>query len=331
MQLIITIDTEEDNQWAQGSKDTLLNLEELPRFQSLSMRYGFTPTYLCTYGVASSKFFQETIRRWQESSDAEIGAHLHPWANPPFNPEWDNTSGGKPYPSELPLELFKKKLVVLTDLIEAKTGQRPRSYRAGRWGFCAEHIAVLEELGYNVDSSVTPFISWKNDSGKTQGGPDFRLAEPQPYRLNRQDPCRAGDSTITEVPSTIVFTNTLLQKNSVLRKIYLDCNRRSWIRRIGARIGLEPQWLRPFPKMTGNDLIEVLKTAKSMGLSTANLMFHSSELLMGSSPYSIHETCVVSLFSKLELLFDWAVKNGYQGKTLNAFFENGNLIPLQGR
>jgi hypothetical protein len=66
-----------------------------------------------------------------ERRRAEIGAHLHPWANPPFS-KWDRGDTTPAYPAELPLGVFAAKLDVLTGVLAAKLGARPRSYRAGR-------------------------------------------------------------------------------------------------------------------------------------------------------------------------------------------------------
>ena len=53
MQFIITIDTEGDNQWDGGRPESVDNLRFVPRFQDLCDKYGFPPTYLCTYDVIS--------------------------------------------------------------------------------------------------------------------------------------------------------------------------------------------------------------------------------------------------------------------------------------
>ncbi|MGB7566754.1 MAG: hypothetical protein WBM07_02770, partial [Chitinivibrionales bacterium] len=83
MHVLITVDTEEDNQW-QSNVSTTHNLECLPRFQELCEKSSLKPTYLCTYGVVESEFFSSTLVKWQSLGKAEIGAHLHSWSTPPF-------------------------------------------------------------------------------------------------------------------------------------------------------------------------------------------------------------------------------------------------------
>jgi peptidoglycan/xylan/chitin deacetylase (PgdA/CDA1 family) len=193
MKAIVTIDTEADNQWE--SYDTVItrNVDCIPRFQELCDRYGIRPTYLCTYEIVRSQQFDRILRGYQDREAAEIGAHLHTWTTPPFENDPDLRQGC-PYTCELPAEAIRRKMEVLTEAIASKTGRRPSSYRAGRWGFSAEQIPVLLHLGYRVECSVTPLVSWAGIVGFETGGPDFTRASARPYFLDFDDVCRSGDS-----------------------------------------------------------------------------------------------------------------------------------------
>ena len=57
MRLIITIDTEGDNQWDPSLPHSVENVRFIPRFQDLCERYRFPPTYLCTHDVATAEHF----------------------------------------------------------------------------------------------------------------------------------------------------------------------------------------------------------------------------------------------------------------------------------
>ena len=186
MQFIITIDTEGDNQWDPALPPGTENIKFVPRFQELCDRYRFPPTYLCTYEVVDSTAFDDVLLPLPAAGRAEIGAHLHPWTNPPFS-EWDRSETTYAYPSELPAPVFSKKLEALTALLTKKLGAPPRSYRAGRWGLSAAHIPVLIELGYIVDCSVTPLLSW-TDRGARERGQDFSAAPVTPYFMAWGDP-----------------------------------------------------------------------------------------------------------------------------------------------
>ena len=198
MKLILTVDTEADNQWDVGAELTTDNLGYVPRFQALCEHFEFPPTYLCTYEVVTSAVFDGTLGQPARNGHAEIGAHLHPWSTPPFDAVWDDADRGHPYPSELPTELFQSKLRTLTATLSDRLGQAPTSYRAGRWGFSAAQVAPMVRLGYLVDCSITPLVSWVGDLGLREGGPDFRKAPLAPYGLSQRDVCEAGNSGLLE-------------------------------------------------------------------------------------------------------------------------------------
>jgi len=88
---------------------------------------------------------------------------------------------------------------VLTDVLAEKRGTRPKSYRAGRWGFSAAHIEALLDLGYVADCSVTPLVSWA-DAGAKERGQDFREAPVRPYYVASGDAGREGASGLVELP-----------------------------------------------------------------------------------------------------------------------------------
>ena len=216
MRLVITVDTEADNQWRPEAPQTVENLAVVPRFQSLCDEYGFPPTYLCTYEVATSPAFESAIGS-AAADRAEVGAHLHPWSTPPFDRAWDGNGAAHPYPLELPRPLLADKLSTLTSALRARTGRAPTSHRAGRWGFSASQVPILTALGYEVDCSVTPGVSWRGDRGLHGGGADFSSAGIHPYELSAGDVCAPGDSGLLEVPVTIVHTSRMMRMSAWLR------------------------------------------------------------------------------------------------------------------
>jgi len=319
MELIVTVDTEADNQWDVTAPQTVANLEAVPRFQRLCEAHGFPPTYLCTYEVVTSGRFAETIGSPATEGRAEVGAHLHPWSTPPFVDEWDASGTARPYPSELPRALLADKLAVLTTAVEAGAGARPTSYRAGRWGFSAPQISALRSLGYEVDCSVTPGVSWGGDRGLREGGPDFTAAQVAPYELARDDVCCIGDSGLVEVPVTIVHTNALMRACGSLRRSY-QRHRRALPWRVANRLlQVAPQWLRPDPHMTSERLITVTETAHTLELPVLELMLHSSELLPAASPSNPTAEAVERAFARLSRLFAHLASRGVTGATLTGF------------
>src|SRR3989344_1504261 len=199
MHLIVTVDTEADDQWNEHSTLSVENVYALPRFQSLCEKYAIQPTYAVTHEVAAAPRATALLKGWQDSGKAESGAHLHPWTTPPFEPGEEHA---RVFPSELPDEVLRSKLTTLTEKIQSAFGTRPISYRAGRWGFDIRQAILLKGLGYIVDFSVTPSISWKKTRGAPsgRGGPDFSNESLAPHMLNEQ---------VLEVPMTIVRTGFL--------------------------------------------------------------------------------------------------------------------------
>ncbi len=318
MDFVITIDTEPDNQWTGASAVTTENLRAIPRFQALCDHYGFPPTYLCTFEVISSPAFDEILAPYRRQGTAEIGAHLHPWTTPPFDPQWDAPGRSSPYPSELPPALFVRKLRTLTEALAAKLGAPPRSYRAGRWGFSAAHIAPLLDEGYQVDASVTPLVDWR-DPGARERGQDYTRAPVCPYFMAWSDPSRPGASDLLEVPVTIVHTNALMRRSALLRTLYRRHRKARLVRALNRVFQIAPQWFRPFADMSVARLEAVYRTARRLRLPVIQMMFHSSELMPGASPHNPTPADVERLYERLDSLFDRLARDGVRGVTLGAF------------
>jgi hypothetical protein len=320
MHFVITIDTEPDNQWADPTAAPKENLRAVPRFQALCERFGFAPTYLCTHDVVTSPAFAEVLLGSQKAGTAEIGAHLHPWATPPFDPYWDAPGRSSPYPSELPPTLFTRKLQTLTEALTVALGAPPRSYRAGRWGLSAAHVGPLLEYGYRVDCSVTPLLAW-GDPGAREHGQDFTLAAPHPYVMAWGDPARPGVSGLLEVPVTIVHTNALMRRSPLLRGLYQRHRKKRLARVLNRLFRIAPQWFRPFSDMSLDRLKAVHRTARQLNLPVLQLMFHSSELMAGTSPHNPTAADAEQLYRRLEEIFDYLARQGVESVTLGAFAE----------
>ena len=326
MKLILTVDTEADNQWDVGAELTTDNLGYVPRFQALCEHFEFPPTYLCTYEVVTSAVFDGTLGQPARNGHAEIGAHLHPWSTPPFDAVWDDADRGHPYPSELPTELFQSKLRTLTATLSDRLGQAPTSYRAGRWGFSPAQVLSLVRLGYLVDCSITPLVSWVADIGLRGGGPDFRKAPLAPYGLSQRDVCQTGNSGLLEVPVTILHTSALMRRSHLVRSMFRRYRRSIPVRAADRCLRLAPQWFRPYPGMSAERLITVYEAANALGLPAVEMMLHSSELMPGASPYNRTPAAVDDLFHRLERTFAHLVSRGVEGMTLTEFARSHSPI-----
>jgi len=321
MKLIITVDTERDNEWDRPDRTSLENIKWLPRFQELCQKYGFKPTYLVTYEVASDPVSVRILKAWQEASQAEIGAHLHPWTTPPFIKEraWEDKTHR--FPHELSDDEMKSKLSILTQAIIDNFGIRPKSFRAGRWGFDARLARELIRQNYIVDCSVTPKVSWKKNMGDpaAKGGPDFRFFRSDPYFLDTHDISKAGHSSLLEVPMTILFTGWFKKENILLQNIVLRIPD-SFIKKVINRLLFRLKWFRIFPNSTPGDFKRLYRSAKKNNLPVLEFMIHSSELMPGGSPYAKTREQLEKTYYNLEKMLGFLKKQGVKGTTLSEFY-----------
>ena len=306
--LLLGIDTEADDQWSTEGRRRLevRNAERLPGLQALCDSYGVRPTYMVTYEMASGEESGSILKELAGSGRCEIGAHLHPWSSPPFR-EADLVGT---YPSQLPDELLERQLRELTLTIEDLLGTRPTTYRAGRHGLDGRSLALLESLGYTVDASVDPLF---NETRK--GGPCFAGAPVGPYRPDYLDVRKPGSASILEVPISAGTTPPLPKP---LERAYASLPPLPY-RPALKRLGLRPVWLRPSYSPLA-DSTRLASRLVAAGLPCLSVLFHSSEILPGGSPYSPDPPSVARFLDRLKRLFQHATESlGAVGRTYAEF------------
>ena len=87
--LAVTIDTEEEGRWGGGypqAGNTCKNIGWLRELDPLVATFGLKITYLVDYPVAADPAAMEILNDRLSRQEGEIGAHLHPWCTPPFEP-----------------------------------------------------------------------------------------------------------------------------------------------------------------------------------------------------------------------------------------------------
>ena len=293
---MVGVDTEADDQWTlQGRKRlSVENAKALPRLQSLCDTYGVRPSYLVTHEMATREPSRSILRDLFATGRCEIGAHLHPWSSPPYREE--DLLGR--YPSQLDDSQLETQLRELTEAIETSVGVRPVSYRAGRHGFDARSLVILERLQYRVDTSVDPLF---NETRK--GGPSFGGAPVSPYRPDHADVRIPGTSSILEIPVSSATTPALPK---ALERRFTSLPPIPW-RGYLKRLGLRAVWLRPSYSSVA-DAKALASALVARGVPTLNMLFHSSELVPGGSPYNRTEADVDRFFERLERVFEHIMK-----------------------
>jgi peptidoglycan/xylan/chitin deacetylase (PgdA/CDA1 family) len=299
MHLLVGIDTEGDNQWDASARanQTFENIYALPRLHGLFARHGVRPTYVVTHPVVSDPRSADVLRGLLAGGDCEIGAHHHAWETPPCT---DDDVRRHPYASALPLEQFERQLETLTAAIERVTGRGPVSYRSGRFGFSAAHVAGLERLGYLVESSVAPLFYEAH-----KGGPEFVEAPLRPYFLAYDSATRPGSSNVLEVPVSAALNRRLPR---ALQHAYARLPRPYASKRVlkALRI-LRVRWLRPSYSSL-DDMVALARDLASTGEPVINVLFHSSEAIVGGSPYNRTEGELTAFFDRLERFLGYATR-----------------------
>ena len=277
LSLLVGIDTEGDNQWDVAAREhqTFENIYALPALHSLFERHGVRPTYVVTWPVATDERSQQVLKFLLLRGNCEIGAHHHAWETPPCTPDDVKRHA---YASTLPLEQFEAQLAELTAAITRAVGERPVSYRSGRFGFDASHVAALEREGYLVESSVAPLF---NEARK--GGPDFVEAPLTPYFLAYDSAVTPGTSRVLELPCSAMLDRDVPAPvaHAYARAPFPYTTRRV-LRKLGvARI----DWLRPSYSSL-EAMCGLARRLAHAGVPVLNMLFHSSEAIVGGSPYN---------------------------------------------
>lgn len=293
---MVGVDTEADDQWSLEGRKRLCveNARALPRLQTLCDAYGVRPSYLVTHEMATRDPSRRVLRDLFATGHCEIGAHLHPWSSPPYREE---DLVGR-YPSQLKDSELETQLRELTGVIETSVGVRPVSYRAGRHGFDSRSLRILETLNYRVDTSVDPLF---NETRK--GGPSFGGAPVSPYWPDPADVKRPGGSSVLEIPVSSATTPALPK---AFERLFTSLPSIPW-RGYLKRLGLRAVWLRPSYSSV-EDAKALASALVARGVPTLNMLFHSSELIPGGSPYNRTSADVDRFFEKLERVFEHITK-----------------------
>ena len=222
---VLTIDTEEEWRWDEEFPQndcSIKNVGRLPDFQKACVALGIRPTYFVDYAVAHDQHASAILKQFHQANEAEIGAHLHPWCNPPY---FGKTTEPESHVINLPHEQVEQKLDTLTNVICNNIGVVPKSFRSGRWGISGKTLQLLASRGYKVDSSVYPY--YKNDFFTCEGAPNF------PYWPDATDALKPGSQRqIMEIPVSAGFNIKNFQFGEKVHNTFASPNL-AWTRMIG--------------------------------------------------------------------------------------------------
>ncbi len=304
LHLAVTIDTECDKgaKWKVKQPLQFENMYNglVNKLQPLFDTYQIRPTYLLSPEVISDTKSVQILKSFGDR--VELGTHLHAeFIEPEADFDTDNT---KAFQCNYKPEIECEKLRNLTQLFTTTFGYQPRSFRAGRFGIGEHSLSFLENLGYWVDSSVTPDNSHSHSKAKTHV--NYFGAPYQPYFPSKTDYRKKGDMNVLQVPVTIYNKKLLNVPLGLKRKIKLQKSYQHILFNYTTNFS-KPIWLRPTYANFGTmkAITEALiKKAQGKDVFLC-MMFHSNEFELGASPYSLEASAIETMLSRLDSYFKW--------------------------
>jgi len=274
IQFILSVDTEEEWDWS-GSfpeKDfSVKNVNEIPAFQLYCQELGIKPTYLVDHAVSNNLESAAIIRQLPQDY-CEIGAHLHPWANPPFT---GKTTEFLSHVINLPIDIVEAKLEELVSSIQQNIGVRPTSFRTGRWGINGAVIELLAKYKFEVDSSIYPL--YYNEFFSCETAPTQHY-KPSLANTNIHD--KDQTHNIIELPVSCGFNRSNYAIAQNMHKLFekrpfswLKVNGILWHTLLLRKIYLSPELC------SSKDMIRLIDNKFKNGDRCFHMYLHSSSLL----------------------------------------------------
>ena len=272
-QFCFTLDTEPDNLWEYRST---CSFESFARLLSLHRRLteaGARPTYLTTSEVAESPLGRSAMQKCLEAGPCEIGAHYHTWTREwPFEIPNFRKSLVAAMAHQLPERVEDAMLAHTCASIRQAFSIEPTSFRGGRWSLGSSTPQLLVRHGILVDSTMTPGLSWRDNSGGLTDGCDFRESPMMPHYLTAAGADVKG--LLLELPvgtAPFPFFARHLYRNRAARMIAGGIGKR-----MGVKLGY--QWLRPTDTSVEN-MRAVMTSLIRRRCSVWVFMIHSSEII----------------------------------------------------
>jgi hypothetical protein len=286
--LVAVVDTEEEFDWSapfDRANTAVGHMAAIHRVQEVFDALGVVPSYLVSYSIVAQKAGYRHLDPYVAAGRAVIGAHLNPWATPPYRERANNVNS---YPGNLPRALEAAKLAALCRQIERSLGVRPSVYKAGRYGKGPNTEAILEEQGFEVDTSPAPAMDLRAD-----GGPDYTRHSTRPFLFGR-------GRRLLCLPNTGAFIGALHELGPVLHPLMERGSvARLRLPAIASRLHLL-QRLRLTPE--GYTLAELKRLTRALlarGQRTFVLSLHSPSVVPGNTPYVRNDAELAALLQRL--------------------------------
>ena len=310
---MLFVDTEEEFDWNAPFRRTghgVTALEGMERGQAYFAAAGIKPIYVTDYPVVDSDAAAAMMGRWLADGAADVGAHLHPWVNPPHIEE---VTAANSYVGFLPEAVERAKLEALCLRLAERFGARPIVYRAGRYGVGPHSARLLEEAGFRIDSSVRSRFDYSG-----QYGPDFQGLPQYPYWAG---PGRS----LVELPLSTAFAGLLRRGGERLYRLAQGAGPLSGaLARTGmlSRIPLTPEGI------SAQEAIAAIDALIEEGSPVLNFSFHSPTLEPGHTPYVRNEGDRTAFYHWWDVVLDHLDRRNIRPATLDVFLK---AVPERGQ
>ena len=292
--LQVVVDTEEEFDWSRPFRRDQVSVRSMDaqwRAQEIFDSYGVKPTYVIDHPVATTARSVEVLKSFLEAGRCQIGTHLHPWVNPPFE---EVVCSSTSYPGNLEPGLERRKLEALHEAISRAFPARPVVYKAGRYGIGPNTPGLLASLGYLVDMSVVPHTDFGDD-----GGPDFRGLPDRPFWLDRV-------GGILEIPLTRGFSGVRTGRSGALLYERARASRAGGLKlsalsrlRLLERATLTPEGIDPAAHR------RLLRSLVRDGHRVFTFSYHSPSLEAGHTPYVRTEGQLAAFLDSIKETLDF--------------------------
>lgn len=309
--LAVIVDTEEEFDWSaplSRANTRVTSIAAQAAAHEIFAKFGVIPTYVVDYPVAVHEASALILSEFLKAGVCEIGAHLHPWVNPP---DIEEVNPFNSYPGNLSASLEREKITVLTTTIEQNIGVRPRVYKAGRYGIGVNTAAILEDVGYQVDLSVVGYTSFSTD-----GGPDFRNFGVSPYWFGAKQ-------KLLEIPLTCGFSGFFaISGPRLFPSLSGEIGMKLRLPGIAARSGLLER-IRLTPEgIDHNAHRRLINSLLAQGHKVFTMAYHSPSLQPGHTPYVRDKAELRAFLETLHHTLDYFMNEiGGQPTTPGALFQ----------
>ncbi|WP_313809116.1 polysaccharide deacetylase family protein [Sphingobium sp.] len=310
---MLFVDTEEEFDWTAPFRRTghgVTALAGMARGQAYFAAAGVKPVYVTDYPVVDSDAAADMIGGWLAEGRADIGAHLHPWVNPPHVEE---VTAANSYVGFLPETVERAKLEALCERIAARFGARPIAYRAGRYGVGPNSARLLEEAGFRLDSSVRSRFDYSG-----QYGPDFQGLPQHPYWAG-------PERRLVELPLSTAFVGLLRGGGERLYRAAQGMGPMAGAlsrARMLSRVPLTPEGI------TGREAMAAIDALIEEGVRVLNFSFHSPTLEPGHTPYVRNESDRTAFYRWWDAVLNHLARRGVLPATLDQLLD---AVPVRGR